>query len=256
LKNALAEKLSQGANLTVEDHARLDLLVSRTRQVASHKNIIAEGQVPDEVHLVLEGLACRFKVMKNGRRQILAFLVPGDFCDLHVAILGNMDHGIATLTPCTMVEISTTTVEELTSNHPKIARALWWATLVDEAVLREWLVNIGQRPANQRLAHLLCELLVRLQTVGGASDNSYSLPITQEEMGDALGLSIVHVNRTLQAMRRAGLITLKNTLLVIKDVERLKAFADFDPAYLHLAPNSAPSAIRRQVASISSAIGG
>lgn len=164
----------------------------------------------------------------------MAFLVPGDFCDLHVAILGAMDHGIATLSGCTVVDIPVLTVEDLTSNHARINRALWWATLVDEGILREWLVNMGRREAPQRLAHLFCELLVRLQTVNLAKDDSYDLPLTQSELGDTLGLSSVHVNRSLQGLRSQGLLTFERGRLSILDVPRLALFAGFDRSYLHL----------------------
>ncbi len=167
----------------------------------------------------------------------MALLVPGDLCDLHAAILGAMDHGIATLSPCTVAAIPRATVEDLTTNHPRINRALWWSTLVDEATLREWLVNMGQRPADRQLAHLLCELRVRLDTVGlVAEGGSYELPLTQEELADVLGLSPVHVNRVLQQLRGDGLIATRGKTLTIRDVARLEAFAGFDPNYLHLMP--------------------
>jgi CRP-like cAMP-binding protein len=177
--------------------------------------------------------ACRYKFTSDGRRQIMAYLVPGDFCDLHVFILKHMDHSIATLSPCTVVDIPRAHVLELTE-RPAIARALWWATLVDEATLREWLVNIGQREAAQRIAHLLCELLLRLRAVGLANGDSYELPITQAELGDTTGVSTVHVNRSLQALREAGLITLKAKYLVILDAKRLEKFSGFRANYLHL----------------------
>ena len=225
MPNPLISKLEHGADLTAEDRARLESVIRISRKVGPREDLIHEGDAPGDVH-----------------RQIMAFLIPGDFCDFHVAILGAMDHGIATLTPCTMVGIPRETIDELTTHHPRISRALWWCTLVDEAVLREWLVNMGQRPANQQAAHVLCELLVRLQAVGRARDDSYAFPLTQEEFGDALGLSIVHTNRSLQHLRQEGLIQLKGGMLIIPDVDRLKAFAGFNPNYLHLTrrPNGPP----------------
>jgi CRP-like cAMP-binding protein len=126
------------------------------------------------------------------------------------------------------------TIEEITKGHPRINRALWWATLVDESTLREWLVNMGRREAAAQMAHLFCELLLRLQTVGLATENDFDLPVTQDELADTLGLSAVHVNRVLQQLRQDGLISLEGKRLTIHDVERLKAFAGFDPSYLHL----------------------
>ena len=242
LSNPLIAKMERGADLTAEDRAMLDALVRRPRPVAARKDIIHEGDAPSDVQLVLEGWACRYKQLPNGRRQIMAFLVPGDFCDFHIAILGAMDHGIMTLTPCTMARIPRETIEDLTT-HPRISRALWWCTLVDEAILREWLVNMGRRPAVRRTAHLLCELLVRLQSVSRATDNSYEFRLTQTETGDAMGLTVVHVNRSLQHLRQDGLIILKDGLLTVPDVVRLKEYAGFNPNYLHLTarPNGGPA---------------
>ena len=209
MSNPLISKLSLGVDLTAEDRLTLEGVVRHTRKVGPREDLIHEGDRPGNVHLVMDGFACRYKTLPNGRRQIMAFLIPGDFCDFHVAILGSMDHGIGTLTPCTMVGITPETIEELTTNHPRISRALWWCTLVDEAILREGLVNMGQRPAHQQAAHVICELLLRLQTVGRATENSYPFPLTQEEFGDALGLSVVHTNRTLQHLRDQDLIILE-----------------------------------------------
>ena len=234
MSNPLISKLECGADLTDEDRSTLERVIRHPRKVKARENLIREGQVPTNVHLVLDGFACRYKILPDGRRQIMAFLIPGDFCDLHVAVLDTMDHGIATLTPCTMVGIPRETIEELTTRHPRISRALWWCTLVDEAILREWLVNMGQRPAERQMAHILCELLVRLQTVGRATADSFHFPLTQEEFGDVLGLSIVHTNRSIQHLRRKGLIILKDGMISMPDVERLKEFADFNPNYLHL----------------------
>ena len=230
----LIRKLGHGADLTKVDHNRL-IGLGATRQVGAGQRIIEQGDRPEDVHLVLSGFACRYKVLRNGKRQIMALLVPGDFCDLHVAILEAMDHGIAALSPCTIADLPRTTILDLTENYPRIARALSWATLLDEAILREWLVNMGQREAHRQLAHLFCELLLRLQMAGIGDANGYRLQITQEDLADVLGLTSVHVNRTLQSLREEGLIALRNRRLDIPDVERLKAYCDFDPAYLHLA---------------------
>ncbi|WP_236960890.1 Crp/Fnr family transcriptional regulator [Methylobacterium durans] len=227
-------KLERGADLSEADKRTLETLSARTREVEARQDLIQEGERPEVVHLVMSGLACRYKVLPDGKRQILAFLVPGDFCDLHVAILGFMDHSICTLTPCTTVAISSETIAELALNHPRITRALWWATLVDEGVLREWLTGMGQRSSEAQTAHLFCELLVRLQAVGLAASNSCYLPLTQNELADALGISPVHMNRTLQQLRTVGLIVLAKGMLTVPDVARLQAFAHFNPNYLHL----------------------
>jgi CRP-like cAMP-binding protein len=172
----------------------------------------------------------------DGGRQIMAWLVPGDFCDLHVAILGEMDHSIAALGPCRIAEISRATIAEISDSRPVVNRAMWWATLVDEGVLREWLVGMGRRPADRRIGHLFCELHTRLAAVGLTDDGGFDLPVSQTELADTVGLTPVHVNRVLQQLREDKLIRLEGKRLTILDFARLAAFADFDPNYLHLTP--------------------
>ena len=239
MANLLTRKLEAFAPLSEADRHLLDAVIREARDVGSREDLIREGDAPGDVRLILAGFACRYKRLAKGRRQIMAYLVPGDFCDLHVFILKAMDHTIATLSPCRVVDIPRARILEMTE-RPALARALWWAALVDEATLREWLVNIGARSAEQRVAHLLCELLLRLRVVGLADGAEYELPVTQQELGDTTGLTNVHVNRVLQRLRGDGLITLTGKHLVILDVDRLNAFSGFTPNYLHLAaPNGA-----------------
>ena len=169
----------------------------------------------------------------KGSRQITAFLVPGDFCDLHATILREMDHGILTLTPATVAYIPHQAMQDLPLNRPALARALWWATLVDEAVLRAWIVNIGRRDAYRGRRPSVCELHVRMRNVGLVEEGRFSLPLTQEELADALGLTPVHVNRVLQRLRKEGLITLQARRLTVDDPAGLREAAGFDPSYLH-----------------------
>lgn len=233
MSNVLTRKLELFGPLSEADRRLLEDTVTRTRDVQAHHDIIREGDAPSNVILVLSGFACRYKVLPDGRRSIFAFLVPGDFCDLHIFILNAMDHGIATLSPCTIVDIPRSRVLELT-DRPAIARALWWTTLVDEATLREWLVNMGQRDAERSIAHLFCELHLRLKGVGLADGGEFHLPITQAELADTMGLSTVHVNRSIQSLRSQGLIVLRGGRLVIPDVDRLRSACHFNANYLHL----------------------
>jgi CRP-like cAMP-binding protein len=234
MTNPLILKLEHGAELSEGDRQTLAGAVADVRSFAAREDLIEECDKPDNVHAVLEGFACRYKMLPNGERHIMAWLVPGDFCDLHVAILGEMDHAIGTLAPSKIAYLPRETIDELTSKHPTINRALWWATLVDEGVLREWLVNVGSRPVDKRMAHLFCELLLRLQAVGLVAEDGFDFPLTQDELGDTLGVSTVHVNRVLQQLRADGLITLKGKRLTIHDVPALQEFAEFIPNYLHL----------------------
>lgn len=234
LPNPIARKLQRRTSLSETDRNRLLGLIQHKRFVPAREDVIREGDMSDRVHVVLDGLACRYRLLPGGGRQICAYLVPGDFCDLDAAILGRSDYSVATLSPCTLAEIPRAEIDEITDTHPRLARALWSETLVDGGILREWLVSMGRRTADRHMAHLFCELLVRLEAVGLARDDAFDLPITQEELGDALGLSVVHVNRVLQGLREDGLLAFRRRTLSILDRPRLMAFAGFNGAYLHL----------------------
>ena len=238
-RNPFVRKLEGFMFLSDADRAMLERISAETHIVPPHTNLVREGDKPDGVFLVMDGMACRHKHRANGQRQILAYLVPGDLCDLDVALLDEMDHTITTLSACKVVRLAPETVAHLLEHHPQIARALRKSTLVDEATLREWLVNVGCRSAIERIAHLFCELLLRLRAVGLASEDSYELPLTQVDLGNTTGLSNVHVNRTLQELRRQGLIELKGGRLRILNLPRLRTIAEFRPNYLHLGDRAA-----------------
>jgi CRP-like cAMP-binding protein len=242
MATALIAKLEQFTKLSSPDKQALEQVAAlKVRLLRPREDIIHEGDRPKWVNLILEGWACRYKALEDGRRQITAFLVPGDLCDLRMFILKEMDHSIGAITPLRVAEIPSETIVELTDAHPRIGRALWWNSLVEEAIAREWTTNLGQRNALERTAHLLCELYLRLRGVGltnGDADGlSFEMPVTQEQLGDTVGLSTVHVNRTLQEMRDTGLIVWKGKRVTIPDLEALKATALFNPNYLHLDHN-------------------
>lgn len=229
----LIAKLETVTILPAADRAALVEICHNPREMGARRSIIREGDRPDHVHLMVEGWAARYKSLPDGSRQITAFLIPGDFCDLHVTILSEMDHSISTLTHAKVVSVPRGKMDELTA-RPHLTRAFWWSTLVDEAVLRAWLVNVGRRDAFEAIAHLMCELYLRLRTVGLTTDHSFELPLTQEEIGDALGLTPVHVNRVLRRMRADGLITLNRGALTIHDYRRLEIASGFNANYLHI----------------------
>jgi CRP-like cAMP-binding protein len=231
-ESPLVAKLETRAPLAEEDREALDSLRLDVREIAARRNIIREGDRPDHVHLVLEGWAARYKLLPDGARQITAFLIPGDFCDLHVTVLDEMDHGIITLTRSRVAFIPRATMDELT-DRASLAKAFWWSTLVDEAVLRAWIVNIGRRDATESIGHLFCELYVRMRNVALTDGHRFDLPLTQEEIADALGLTPVHVNRVLQRMRAEGLISLKQGALTIHDYRSLEKASGFNANYLH-----------------------
>lgn len=237
--NPFVRKLEGFGALSEADRAILERISASSRLFGPRADLIREGDAPDGVLLVMEGIACRHKVRENGARQITAYLVPGDACDLDVALLTRMDHTITTLSACRVVRIAPETIAELMQNHPQIARGLRMTTLVDEATLREWLINVGRRSAMERIAHLFCELLVRLKVVGLTEGESYALPLTQLDLADTAGLSNVHVNRSLQELRRRGLIELKGGRLTILNLPQLRALAEFRSNYLHLGSRAA-----------------
>lgn len=230
----LVAKLSAVGDLSADDRDALHDISRDTREMPVHRPIIRAGERPEYVHIIVEGWAARTEILADGTRQITAFLIPGDFCNLHGTILGEMDHDIVALTDAKVAFVPHQLIEGLARERPELGRALRWANLVDEAVLRAWLWNIGRRNAYHRIAHLFCELHARMQLVGLAEDGGFDLPITQEVLADARGLTAVHVNRTLQALRGDGLIELSERRLVIRDMVRLQKAARFDPTYLHL----------------------
>jgi CRP-like cAMP-binding protein len=234
MDSPLARKLSSFIDLAPEEVARLDALSRSVRRYGAGKNLIKEGDRPEFVFLLVDGWAYRYKVLPDGRRQIMAYLIPGDLCDIHIFILKEMDHSIGLLSNAQVAAIPKQAMLDLIHEHPRIGEALFWSTLVDEGVLREWLVNLGQRDAFQRIAHLFCEMWLRMCQVGLTEGGEFSLPLTQEQLGDTMGLTSVHVNRVLQRMRAEGLISLSSKNLVIHDIDRLKQIAQFDPNYLHL----------------------
>lgn len=229
----LLRKLETYARLSEDDIAAVRDATASFKWLEARADIVREGEYATDVPLITQGLACRYKLLADGRRQILAYLVPGDLCDLHGFILREMDHSIATLSPCKIVEIPRQTIHQLLE-RPAVARGLRMSTLVDEATLREWLVNLGRRPAEERLAHLFCELLERLRAVGLAEEDRFELPVTQIDLADTVGLSAVHLNRTLRALRTANLVMFQQFRVAIPDAERLRQFSGFNPNYLHL----------------------
>ena len=231
---AVASKLEAFTRLSQDDRASLAQISRNFRYVEARRDLISEGDKPRFVHLMLDGWACRYKQLPDGKRQIVALFVPGDFCDVNVYILKAMDHSIGAITRLKVAMITAEEMSALTAERPRITQALWWHELVTAAVQREWTLNLGQRSAYERLAHLLVELYLRLNVVGRAQNGRCDFPLTQNDLADATGLTSVHVNRTLQELRRDGLIELERKQLQILDLERLMDVSMFNPNYLHL----------------------
>ena len=232
--NVLLRKLSSIAPLTDDERRSVAELPLSIEQRDADQDIVREGDRPSRCCLLLGGFACTYKVTGEGKRQIMAFYIAGDIPDLQSLHLKVLDNSVSTITPCKVGFIQHEALHDVCLRYPRITSAFWRETLIDAAIFREWMVSIGRREAYNRIAHLLCEMMLRMKAVGLAEDHSCELPITQAELGDALGLSTVHVNRTLQELRAAGLITRKGSTLTVLDWEELKRAGDFDPAYLHL----------------------
>ena len=230
----LIRRLDTFRALSTLDKRALGNVIQEIRGVPAHMDLLREGDASNLVRVLVYGFACRYKIVDGGKRQIVGFLVPGDICDAHAFTLGYADHNVAVLTDARVAAISRDAMESVLADHPAIVRALLWSSLVDESISREWLANMGRRSPSKRIGHLLCEMLTRLGAVGLADDDRFAFPITQADLADTVGLSTVHVNRTLQELKAKKLIASKRWLFEVTDVPALMAFSDFDPAYLHL----------------------
>lgn len=249
----LIRKLQTIAVISTEEQRALGELPLRLRVFSASTDLLREDQPSTECCLILEGLACRYKVLGAGQRQILSLHLPGDIPDLMSLHLDTMDHGLASLGRGRAAYIPHGAVRELCDRHPNLAATLWRDTLIDASIAREWLAGIGRRTAHERIAHLICEIHVRSSALGLLDEGAFELPVTQAELGDAAGLSTVHVNRVLQDLRRDDLISWRGRSILVLDWDRLRLTADFDAGYLHLLngaaiPTSAMPRLRSSLA--------
>jgi CRP-like cAMP-binding protein len=196
--------------------------------------LIRAGEVLNNSILLLDGWMARSKDMATGERQVTELHIAGDFPDLHGFTLKKLDHDVLTLSECTIGIVPHERLLEITRDHPHLARVYWFSTNVDAAITRELALSLGQRSAIARMAHLFCELYLRLDVVGRTEGNRFEFPVTQRELSECLGLTVVHVNRTLQELRRKGLVEFENRHLTIVDRMGLEGIAEFDPNYLYL----------------------
>lgn len=220
--------------LSVEERAALEALPLQAAHIEAYQDIVREGDRPGRSFALLSGIACTYKTTRGGKRQVMTYHVPGDVPDFQSLHLQTLDMTIAAITPCRVGFVQHEAVRALLRAQPRLGEVFWRATLIDAAIVREWMLNTGRRDAYARMAHLLCELITRLGAVGLAPDLSCDLPMTQPELADALGITPVHVNRTIRELKAAELITLRSRRLVVHDWKGLVAAAEFDPTYLHL----------------------
>ena len=231
----LLRKLEHVMVLSDSERQTIAELPEHVLHVEPRKDIL-NGSRQTGVHLLCTGIAGRYALLGEGQRQITAFLVPGDCCDLRALLMRDMDHSVAAFGPCEVAVVPHQRLFAAIEKHPRLGLALWGDTLLDAAIHREWVANVGRRPAYARIAHLLCEIWFRLKSVGISHDHAFDLPLTQGDLGDATGLSVVHVNRTIRQLREDGLIHLNRGRVVqLLDWQRLTEVAEFDPAYLRAA---------------------
>lgn len=228
------KKLRVRDTISAEEERAIRALVSEIAEWPKDRTLIRHGQELDQSMLLLSGWIARAKDLPNGQRQIAEINLPGDFVDLHGFTLKRLDHDIMTVTPCRVAVVPHERLKALTENWPHLTRLYWFNTNLDAAIHREWTLSLGRRSAIARLAHLLCELNVRLEITGLTINNSYDFPLTQLELAECLGLTSVHVNRTLQELRRRGVVDLQNRRVTINDLPALQSIAEFDTDYLYL----------------------
>lgn len=233
MENRFVDKLRRFGQLTKEEIAVLASATSKPRKVSARRDLIREGDRPGPVFVVLEGWAYRYKILPNGTRQVLAYLMPGDCCDLHIGLLAEMDHSIQTITSSLIATIDRVKMDAILDQHRGIARAMYTAQLIDEGTMRAWITSMGRRTSIERVAHLMCELYVRARNIGLAGADALTLPLSQLLLADSLGMTPVHLNRVLKELRLSGAMTLLRGSLVIANPANLAEIAGFDENYLH-----------------------
>ena len=233
--DVLADRLSQRASLTDEDRAALTMLPYVRRILNPHTYLVREGEMPRPYcSLVLSGLAYRHKLALDGKRQIVSIHLTGDLLDLQHLFLNVADHSVQALTELVVADIDRDALQDIALSRPAVGRALWVDGLIDASIYREWVLSVSRRDGRARIAHILCELAVRMRAAGIVDSISFRLPMTQEQLGDATGLTGVHVNRMVKSLVADGLIEHSGRTIAIRDWEGIRREGDFNPLYLHL----------------------
>ncbi|WP_312794645.1 Crp/Fnr family transcriptional regulator [Tianweitania sp.] len=234
MTNPLVLFLSRRDDVSAEEIAALETLTLNHQDFAAGTAMIRQGDRPQSSILVLDGLAARAHYLADGKRMISALHIPGDYVDLHSLLLDRMDHDVTALTDCRVALTAHPDIRRVTERLPHLGRLLWLSTTIDAAMHRAWIVALGRMSPLSHMAHFLCEMYIRLEIVGQAADHSYRLPITQIDLADMLGLSVVHVNRTLQDLRATGMVSWVGPTVSIKDWNGLRELGQFEDAYLNL----------------------
>ena len=233
MANRFIEKLRSFNALSSDGEAALVHATSRARKMAGRRDLIREGDRPGPVFVILDGWAYRYKILPSGTRQVLAYLMPGDCCDLHIGLLAEMDHSIQTITTAQVATIERGEMDAILDTHRSVANAMYIAQLVDEGTLRAWITSMGRRTSSERVAHLMCELYIRARNIGLISEATFTLPLSQLLLADSLGMTAVHLNRVLKRLKREGVMNLQRGRIIILDPAALAQIAGFDDNYLH-----------------------
>lgn len=234
---ALVRRLRTTTGASHDDLRALQALPCTVRAYRENQTVLYDGDRPGECCIIVEGFCVRSKTIADGRRQILSIHIPGDLPDLQNLHLPSMDHDLVALSSCTLAFIAHSAIRELIRSRPSVGDIFWRDTLLDAAVFREWIVNVGQRPAHSRLAHIIVELRERLSMIGRVTGNTFPMPLTQEQIGEAMGVTSVHTNRILRQLRLEGVLEIHRGMVNILDEHKLQQLAQFDGRYLHATPN-------------------
>jgi CRP-like cAMP-binding protein len=235
--NALIRRLQTISAIDEQDVATIRSLPIDIRTYGPGQAAVRDGERPTACCLLAEGFCIRSKTTWEGRRQILSIHIPGEIPDLQNLYLHMMDHDLVTLTECTLGFIPHGALKDIVRRRPNVAEVLWRDTLIDAAMFREWIVNVGQRPAASRLAHIVVELRARLNVIGRGEGGRVEMPLTQEQIGEAMGITPIHANRIIRQLREDGVLEFHRGDVTILDERKLEELAHFDDRYLHLTPS-------------------
>jgi CRP-like cAMP-binding protein len=233
----MLRKLESWATFTDADREALLALPHTLKAIEPHHYLVRDGDRATHCCLLRSGFMFRHKIAGSGGRQIVSIHMAGDMVDLQNSLLGMADHNVQALTRSEVAFIPRDEIRKIAFEHPNIGIAMWHDTLVDGSIFREWIMNVGRRDARTRLAHLLCEFALRLETAGLGKHGEWELPMTQEQLADCTGLTPIHVNRSLQGLGRDNLIARTRRSVVIEDWKKLAEAGDFESSYLHLRPD-------------------
>lgn len=236
IPTALIRRLRTSSGISEEDIKEIQALPVTVKDYPAERAVVSDGERATECCLIVEGFCVRSKTTSDGKRQILSIHIPGEIPDLMSLFLHVMDHDLSTITPCTLSFIRHETLQRLHRRRPVVAELFWRDTLIDAAMFREWIVNVGQRPAPARLAHVMIELRERLRVIGRVEHNSFDMPLTQEQIGEALGVTAVHANRVIKQLRQDGIVDFHRGRVTVLDEGKFLELADFDDRYLHQSP--------------------